>query len=323
MPKPNNKLVYWALVALFVMMWSSSFAAAKVAMQVSPPLLFLGLRFSLAGFLLLGLYLILGGSRPQHLTDWGKLALVGLLNQAGFQGIAWVAMGEVSSGLAAVIISMNPIFVSFLAVPILGEVMSLRRLIGLLLGLLGVYIVLYSRITVSGDDIGGVVMMVIALASVVLGVILFKKWDTGAALTINVGVQFLSAGVFLLVLGLFFEDFGDMTFNAHYFGIMAYIIFGVSIGGVALWFYLLSHGSASDASALHFLMPPFGLVLGWLALDESVAMGDMIGIVPIAIGIWLATHKSKPGKAQFASARKIVHKEEPNQPVRQTNKCLI
>ena len=70
-------------------------------------------------------------------------------------------------------------------------------------------------------------------------------------------------------------------------------------------------------------MPPFGLVCGWLAFDESVAMGDMIGIVPIAIGIWLATRKSKHKKAAFASVQKIVHKEETNQPVRQTNKCLI
>lgn len=302
MPKPQTKLIYWALVALFVVMWSSSFAAAKIAMQVSPPLLFLGLRFSLAGLVLLGLYLILGGPRPKRLIDWGKLALLGILNQAGFQGLAWLAMGKVSSGLAAVIISMNPIFIAFLAVPMLGEVMSFRRLLGLLLGLLGVYIVLNSRITVSGDDVGGVALMGGALASVVLGAVLFKKWDTGAALPINVGVQFISAGVFLFAFGLAFEDFGDMTFNAHYFSIMAYIVLGVSIGGVALWFYLLSHGSASDASALHFLMPPFGLMFGWLALDERVAMGDMIGIVPIAIGIWLATHKRKTAQMVLKEA---------------------
>lgn len=306
MPKPQSKLFYWALVALFVVMWSSSFAAAKVAMQVSPPLLFLGLRFSVAGLILLGLYLVLGGPRPQRLIDWGKLAVLGILNQAGFQGLAWLAMGKVSSGLAAVIISMNPIFIAFLAVPMLGEVMSLRRLLGLLLGLLGVYIVLNSRITVSGDDIGGVALMGGALASVVLGAILFKKWDTGAALPINVGVQFVSAGVFMFVFGLGFEDFGDITFNAHYIGIMAYIVFGVSIGGVALWFYLLSHGSASNASALHFLMPPFGLMFGWLALDERVEMGDMIGIVPIALGIWLATRKSK--HQAIAKAPEMGHK---------------
>ncbi|MCW8915248.1 MAG: DMT family transporter [Magnetovibrio sp.] len=290
MPIRDNKPIYFATVMVFVLMWSSSFVAAKVAMEVAPPLLFLGLRFSLAGLILFSAYLFIGGRWPQSLGDWAKLAILGVLNQAGFQGLAWIAMGEVSSGLAAVIISMNPIFVALLAVPILGEQMTVRRGLGLALGIVGVVIVLNSRIAISGEDIGGIILMIFALASVVLGAVLFKKWKMDVALPVNVGMQFVSAGVLLFAFGLFNESFADVVLGWHFVGIMAYIVIGVSIGGVGLWFYLLSHGSASDASALHFLMPPFGLMFGWLILDEQTVLGDFIGIVPIAVGIWLATH---------------------------------
>ncbi|HEY9078961.1 DMT family transporter [Magnetovibrio sp.] len=289
----DHKLTYFATVGVFVLLWSSAFAAGKIALQVSPPQLFLGVRFLLAGVLMVGFAVLSGAYRPIGVGGWAKLAVLGAINQAGYQGLAWVAMGKVSSALAAVIISMNPIFIAIFAVPFLGERMSLRRGAGLVLGIVGVMIVLSSRIIVSGEDIGGIAIMAVSLASVVAGSILFKKWRTGAPLSVAVGGQFLSAGVLLLTFGLITEDPSQIVFGADYVWIMAYIVFGVSIGAVGLWFYLLTHGSASDASALHFLMPPFGLMYGWLLLNEQAALGDFIGIVPIAVGIWLATHKGR------------------------------
>ena len=293
MPIRDNKLTYFATVGVFVLLWSSAFAVGKIALQLSPPQLFLGIRFLLAGLVMVGFAVISGGYRPIGIDGWTKLAALGVINQAGYQGLAWIAMGKVSSALAAVIISINPIFIAMLAVPVLGERMSMRRGAGLVLGLIGVVIVLSSRITVSGEDVGGILIMAVSLASVVVGSVLFKKWHTGAPLSVAVGGQFLSAGVLLLTLGLITEDPGQIQFGADYVWVMAYIVFGVSIGAVGLWFYLLTHGSASDASALHFLMPPFGLMFGWLLLDEHAALGDFVGIVPIAVGIWLATHKGK------------------------------
>lgn len=298
----DNKLTYYSTVAVFVLLWSSAFAAGKIALEVSPPQLFLGVRFLLAGVLMLGFAVMSGAYRPIGVSGWVKLAILGVINQAGYQGLAWVAMEDVSSALVAVMISMNPIFVAILAVPMLGERMSLRRGLGLALGLVGVVIVLNSRITVSGEGITGILIMVVSLASVVLGTVLFKKFDLKAPISVTVGGQFLSAGVLLLSIGLMTEDINQIAFGADYALVMAYIVFGVSIGGVGLWFYLLSHGNASDASALHFLMPPFGLFFGWVLLGEESALGDFLGIIPIALGIWMATHKGK-AKTQLQDAK--------------------
>lgn len=293
MALPTNKFAYSALLLAFVLLWSSAFAAGKFALQVSPPMLFLGVRFFLAGILMIGFAFATGSYRPLGPNAWGRLALLGIVNQAGYQGLAWIAMGTVSSGLAAVITSMNPIFIAMLAVPMLGEALSFRRAAGLVLGICGVVIVVNSRITVSGEDVGGILIMAVSLTSMVVGSVLFKKWKVDAPLSIAIGGQFVSAGVLLLVVGGLTEDWTQIVWGQQYVLVMAYIVVAVSIGGVGLWFFLLTHGSASSASALHFLMPPFGLMYGWFLLDEFVALGDLIGIVPIAIGIWLATHRPK------------------------------
>lgn len=290
----DNKLKYFLVVAVFVLLWSSAFATGKMALSYSPPQLFLGIRFFLAGVLMLGFALIVKSYRPLGVSGWLKLALLGLLNQAGYQGLAWVAMEDVSSGLVAVIISMNPIFISILAVPMLGDHMSLRRGLGLLLGIVGVIIVLNSRITVSGEDITGIVIAMVSLSSIVLGTLLFKKFKLDAPISVLVGGQFLTSGLLLAAIGFTTESLSAIQWGLPYASLMTYFIFGVSIGGVGLWFYLLNHGNASDASALHFLMPPFGLMFGWALLGEETAMGDFLGVVPIALGIWLATHKGKP-----------------------------
>ena len=62
-----------------------------------------------------------------------------------------------------------------------------------------------------------------------------------------------------------------------------------SVGALLLWFWLLRRGSASNASALHFLIPPMGLAMSWGILGEPVSAFDLIGIIPVGLGIWLAT----------------------------------
>jgi drug/metabolite transporter (DMT)-like permease len=63
----------------------------------------------------------------------------------------------------------------------------------------------------------------------------------------------------------------------------------VSIGAMLLWFWLLTRGTASAASSLHFVMPPLGLVMSWAVLGEQLQVLDLLGVAPVALGIWLTT----------------------------------
>lgn len=290
-PSPNTLSSgrYFILIVAFVLAWSSAFAVGKLSVQVSPPLLFLGLRFLLAGGIMLTWAHLSGRIPDVRAVAWGRLCLLGVLTQAGYIGLAWVAMERVSSALTAIIISANPIFIAALAKPVLGERVSFIRALGLVLGLIGVAIVLRHRIVIAGEDAGGIALVLIALGSLVVGTLIYKKWSPLYPLAVLVGGQFVGAGALLMACGLAFESPLDMQLGFTFFWTLAYHVFVVSLGAIMLWFFLLERMSATSASAFHFLMPPLGLAFGWLFLREPVDPSELIGIIPVAVGIWLVT----------------------------------
>ncbi len=297
-----SRPVYLLLVALFVFTWSSAFVATKFAVAVSPPLLFLGVRFLIAGAVLLGFAWArgeLGG-----LVPWGTLAWLGVLNQGGYQGLAWLAMAEpLSSGLANVIASTAPIVVAALAAPLLGERLTLRRVVGLALGFAGVVFLVRHRIAVSGESALGVALMLGSLVAMVAGTLAFKRVSPVSPMLVVVGAQQAAAGATLLPIGLAFESVSAIALGAQYAAAMAWQIGVVSLGALMLWFTLLKRGSAASATALHFLMPPVGLLMGWAVHGEPLGVVDLLAIAPIALGIRLATAEPAPPAPQQPFSR--------------------
>jgi drug/metabolite transporter (DMT)-like permease len=93
----------------------------------------------------------------------------------------------------------------------------------------------------------------------------------------------------------------EITLSWRLFVALAYLVLMVSILGYLLWFYLLTVPSATAASAYHFMMPPLGLLFGWILLGEHAAAIDLVGILPVALGIWLVTRPAGPGQLQSQS----------------------
>ena len=132
-------------------------------------------------------------------------------------------------------------------------------------------------------------LVVGALLSLVAGTIAFKWFAPAVTLPVAVGVQTTFAGFFLLIVGGLFERPADIQVGLQFWLVMAWCVLVVSIGALLLWFWLLRNGTASSASALHFLIPPTGLAMSWLVLGEPVSPADLLGVIPVALGIWLAT----------------------------------
>ena len=293
MPAPLSRPAYLLVVLLFCLTWSSAFPAAKIAIGVGPPSLFLGVRFLAAGLLLTGWALARGQLRGK--VPWLALLLLGVVNQAGYQGLAWQGMRTTSAGLATIVNSLNPVLIAALAAPLLGETLSWRKVAGLLLGVAGAAFVVRNRIAL-GEDATGVGWLVLSLASMIVGTLAFKLLDPAVSLVAAVGVQQLGAGAVLLAVGFLTEDASAARPGWTAALVMLWFVFVVSIGAMLLWFWLLRAGTASSASALHFLMPPLGVAMSWAALGERVSPLDLLGIVPVALGIWLAT-RPEPGPA--------------------------
>lgn len=294
---PATLAAVWPLVVLFCLLWSAAFAVAKVGIADCPPLILLGTRFILAGVIMLGLAFMTGGFKGMRGRDIAVLAGLGLVNNALYLGLTWCGMATLSSGYTAVVVSAAPLLTAFIAAPVLGERLTWAKFGGLVLGMLGVAIVVRSRLGGGGEDPVGTLLVVGGLVSIAVGTVLFKRLDPRGSLWAINAVQSLSAGFATLPVGLAIEDVSAIRLTPALGLSFAALVIGASIAAYWLWFYLLRRVSATGASSLHFLMPPLGLLFGWLLLGEPVAAADLIGIVPIAVGIGLVTRAPPAQKA--------------------------
>jgi drug/metabolite transporter (DMT)-like permease len=278
------------MVAAFCLLWSSAFSVAKFAMADCPPLLLLTARFLLAGLLVLGAAAVSGMQlKNTSRRDVALFALLGVANQAAYLGLGYVGLHSISSGLSALIISANPVLTAVFATALLGERMTWRKIAGLLLGIAGVAVVVQNRLAVGADHLTGILFSLAALVSLVGGTILFKRFAPKGDLWIGNGVQSLAAGLALAPVAFGTESVADIVPSWRLLAAFAYLVLLVSVCAYLLWFRILAVSGATAASSYHFLMPPLGLLFGWLLLGERVAPLDLIGIVPVALGIYLVT----------------------------------
>jgi drug/metabolite transporter (DMT)-like permease len=300
-------------VAAFCLLWSSAFAVAKLALLDCPPLILLVARFLLAGLVMFAAAGVHGVERRLARRDLVALAALGIFNNAIYLGLNYVGMRGVSAGLTALIVSANPVLTALLAAVFLGERMTWRRAAGLLLGVGGVAFIVESRLAGDVESALGIAFVLGALVSLVVGTILFKRLAPNGGLWIGNGVQNLVGGLALVPFALAFERLGDVVPSWRLLAALAYSVLLVSAVGYVLWFHLLTVSGATAASAYHFLMPPLGMLFGWLLLGERVALPDLVGILPVALGIYLVTRPAKAAAGtEFQSRRNTT---EANQPV--------
>ncbi|MCK1481064.1 DMT family transporter [Bradyrhizobium sp. 197] len=276
-------------IGLFCLLWSYAFVAGKIGVTHCPPLILLAARFSLAGILILGATLIRGDDWSLSWRDAAIFAVLGIANNALYLGLGYTGLQSVSAGLGGLIVSANPVFTAGFAALLLGEGMTWRKASGLLLGIVGVTLIVWHRLSVGTDSLHGIMFTLASLASIVAGTILFKLLAPRGSLWIGNGVQNLAAGVVLTPVALTFADVHAIDFTPGLIGAFAFLVLGGSILAYWLWFHLLKVCGATAASAYHFLMPPLGMLFAYLVLAEHVEARDLLGIIPVALGIYLVT----------------------------------
>ena len=281
------KLRVNALALLFCVLWSSAFVVGKIGLRDCPPLLLLAQRFLLAGLLLLPVLYYYGQRLPRTWREWWPLIGIGVCNTALNLGLVFWGMQTVPAGLTTLLAATNPLATLILAHHLLGEQYSWRKFSALGLGVLGVACVLQGQWQFGSAGLIGCMAILASTWALALGSIGYKRLAPSTGLlTLNV-VQNLSGGLVLLPVSLLTEDWGLWQPSLSLALVLLYLAGVVSIAAVLLWFYLLRHSSASQASAWHFLNPLFALVLGALLLGELPHWPSWIGLLPIVLAIRL------------------------------------
>ena len=273
---------------IFILLWSSAFITTKPIIDNSDPFSALAFRFALValGFFLFSIY-----SKKKIIIDrknFFESFFSGVLFHGVYLGGVFFSISKgMPTGIAALIVTLQPILTNALSGPILNEKVSLKQWIGVLLGFSGAVMVL-------GFDIGteiptiGLVATVVALIAITTSTIWQKKLSNNLPLSVSNMNQALGGFIFhIIIIILFAEPYID--FSTTFLVAMSHQIFLVSFGAFTILMFLIKRNSASKTVSIFFLIPPTSALMAWLFLNESLSNLDLLGFLIATIGVYIAT----------------------------------
>ena len=273
---------------IFILLWSSAFITTKPIIDNSDPFSALAFRFALValGFFLFSIY-----SKQKIIVnkkDFFESFFSGVLFHGVYLGGVFFSIAKgMPTGIAALIVTLQPLLTNAFSGPILNEKVSLKQWIGVLLGFSGAVMVLGFEIGTKIPTIG-LVATIVALIAITTSTIWQKKLSNNLPLSISNMNQAFGGFIFhIIIIILFAEPYID--FSTTFLIAMSHQIFLVSFGAFTILMFLIKKNSASKTVSIFFLIPPTSALMAWIFLDESLSNLDLLGFLIATIGVYIAT----------------------------------
>lgn len=292
--KNTNKPV-WLFIApvIFTLLWAGGYSVAKLGLQFSEPMTLLSMRYACVVILLAPFYWILKPDLPERAIEWMHIVIVGVLVQAVYFGLCWWALATGLSAVAmAIVMSLQPILVAILAPKLANENVSWLRWLGLLLGLAGVLFVIIARADIQAPTVLGISFAFFGLLGMTSGVLYEKRFGVSFHPVVSNIVQYTAGFVIVFPIALMFETM-RVDWAPELFMALAYLVIANSILAMTLLLAMIRAGEVSKVSSLMFLVPPLAALFGWLLLGEEMPPMAWVGMAIAAVGVTLATRKSR------------------------------
>jgi len=291
------KLLVLLAPGLFLLLWSGGFTVAKIGLNYSDPLTLLSIRYACVLILLLPLCLIYKPVWPGSARQWLHVACVGFFIQVVYFGASWLAFVRgTSAGSLALITSLQPILVALVIPLVSREIVSRRRWLGLVLGLLGTVLVLYGNFGIQPLSLIAFVFSVSALFAFTIATVWEKRFGISHHPIASNIIQYAVGLMFTLPLALLIEPM-RVSITIEFLIALAYLVLGNSILAISLLLMMIRNGEATRVSALFFLVPPTAALIAWFIMGEKMTPLASLGMVIAASGVWLATRKNAPANS--------------------------
>ena len=283
-------ILAFGLVYLF---WGSTYLGIDIAVQTIPPALMCAVRFSIAGVVMLAVCAATGRKILYSRRQIALAAVVGLLLLMGGNLTLSYAELSVSSGLAALIIAITPLWFLVLDSLLLGDHhISGRGKAGLALGILGLFVLVWPELrsrSLGHRELWASLSLIGGSFSWALGSVLSKRWQSGMDVFSATGWQVAAAGAGNLIFALINGDLSRVTWTARGLGAVAYLVVCGSWIGYTAYIYLLEHVPTSKVSTYAYVNPVVAVFLGWLILHEPVTRFILAGSVIVVLSVILVT----------------------------------
>jgi drug/metabolite transporter (DMT)-like permease len=300
-----QRLPIVAVCATLLAIWSTTWIVIKVGLHGAPPLLGAGLRFGVAGVILLGYAAV--ARRPLRVApSHRKLVLVTALTMFAVPyGLVYAGETRVTAGLAAVLWSTLPLFAALFAARLLGdEPLTGTKLAGIAVGIAGVVVVFQGGLGIRGGALGLLAMLglIAAPASGAFGRVVARRETQTMPRVQLLCWSMALAGAALLLVGLAVGP-RHVTLDVRTLGSIAYMALAGSVTTFVLLYWLLGRVRAVAAAQIDLALPLLTLVEGWLFYGEPVTASVVAGALMIVLGLTV-TLTSTRGRSPSRVARR-------------------
>jgi drug/metabolite transporter (DMT)-like permease len=276
-----------AKIIVVMLLWAICFPLISAGIVFSPHLSFAALRAAIAGAALIILAFALRRPLPKSSREWIVIVFIGLgATSLGFLGM-FHAAEFISPGVATVIANTQPLLAAFLAAAALGEIVTNRAKVGLILGFLGIVVMTMPRLFSDNNEtyLLGVAYILLAAFGITVSNVLIKIIVGKVDVLMTMGLQMLIGSMPLAAAAWLYESPSDITWAP----IFTLSLLGLSLVGTALayylWFSVLERTPLNRANAFAFLVPIFGILMGLIFFDEELGWEHFIGIPITIVGV--------------------------------------
>ncbi|ROR34571.1 DMT family transporter [Inmirania thermothiophila] len=288
--------------ALFVLLWSTGFIGAKLGLPDAEPFTFLLLRFLLVTAILAAAALATRAPWPRRPGEIARLAVAGLLIHATYLGGVFAAIHRgLPAGTTALITALQPLLTAVAAGPFLGERVTARQWLGLVLGLAGVALVVGDRAGLGEGDAVAVAWAGLAVLGITAGTLYQKRHGGAMDLRTGSAVQFAASAAAMAVLAPLLETM-RIQWSGRFLFALGWLTAVLSLGAISLLMLLIRHGAAARTASLFYLVPPVTALMAWALFGERLGAVALAGMTVAVLGVALVVAPvSRPRPARGAA----------------------
>ncbi|MGH8373442.1 MAG: EamA family transporter [Gammaproteobacteria bacterium] len=283
---PRHRLRLLAAFAVVYVVWGSTYFAIRIGVKDLPAGLLAGLRFTLAGSVLLAWTTLRGGLPPWRSRDWIPAMVMGTLMMVCANGFTTWAENWVPSNQAALISVSSALWIAWFGTfGQHGHALGLRAKTGLVLGFMGAILMFVPGHGFSFEHLGAQFTILVATVCWAAGAMYGRSLDIKTPPLMFAAMQMLFGGVVLLCVGLLSGEGAYWQWTVRGIGAMLYLAAFGSCLAFSTYVWLLRQTTPDKLSTVAYVNPVIAVILGWVGLGETLNPAQMVGMVVLLMGV--------------------------------------
>jgi drug/metabolite transporter (DMT)-like permease len=295
----NRKTQILLAFAIVYIVWGSTYLGIRVAVEAIPPALCAGLRFDIAGTLIL-LYALARGQRlPASRRDWLNIMFTGVMMLVGGNGLVTYSEQWVPSNQAALVVGTAALWIAWFGTfGARGEKLRPLTIVGLLLGFAGVAVLVGGGISAHMAPLLAYAALLLAPITWAIGSVYARRNPVANTPLISAALQMLTAGIVMTVMGLAMGEQSQIRWEPRAFLALAYLIVFGSCIAYAAYVWLVHEVTPALLGTYAYVNPAVAVLLGWLMLDETLTQTQIYGTLIILISVVMVTLASASSRSK-------------------------